>query len=153
MKIGDTLEAALWLSGGEPDWHIDLEKSEIQEGFRSVQAEHHVLLAPVTYYELRPGDDRVPDVPKHVDGPDVRLVVGETRVIAHTALPATGSFLFDIDRADLARLRDITRREHQRRRPRERALLDAECDALIEALGPVIAARMVKAAIDNATVH
>ncbi len=62
---------------------------------------------------------------------------------------AGGSFVHELNPADLARLRDITRLAHAWRKPGERRLTDAECDAVIEEIGPDSALRTLKQAVDR----
>jgi hypothetical protein len=104
--------------------------------------------------EKKPGDDRVPPVPEHVSGPDVRLLIAEAKVFCRLPhIVAPGSFLLELDGPDLRRLRELTRRAHGRCNPQAPVLSDAECDSVIEELGPEAAREEVRRAVDSGTVH
>ena len=55
MQLGEVAEIAMWADGRE------------------------------TTDELRPGEGRSPKVPKHISGPNVRLIVGEATVMGFRA--------------------------------------------------------------------
>lgn len=57
---------------------------------------------------MKPGDERVPGVPDHIQGQDVRLLVGEALVLGRKTVLKLNSFLNDLDPKDLTRLRQIT---------------------------------------------
>lgn len=131
MKIGDLAECAIWLDGTETDAMLRQWKADcpylISQGHDPV-----LKLGPIMFELKRPGEDRVPQVPDHLNGPDVRLLVGTAEVlgfqVAHKA-----SFLSELAEADLVRLRAATRRAQGRNLP------DAVCDQIIERMGPVTA--------------
>ena len=58
------------------------------------------------------------------------------------------SFLTSLDPVDLARLRTIVRRVHFKNMP-ERHQSDREVDKLIEAIGPTIQEKLIKALVDS----
>jgi hypothetical protein len=149
---GDVLENSIWLSGTETPEDRKRYEEDVQRSIAELADSHRVITGPVMWAEKRPGDDRVPRVPDHISGPDVRLLVAEAKVFCR--LPhIAGSFLLELDGPDLRRLREITRRAHARYSPRAPVLSDAECDAVIEELGPEAAREEVRRAVDTGTVH
>ncbi len=150
MKPGDVLEAAVWLDGRETAEHWRLYEADLQEQLARAGSLHGMVIGPLMWAEKRVGEDRVPKAPEHITGPNVRLLVAEAKVVC--LMPdcpaAGGSFVDALDPADLARLRDITRRAHAWRNPGEPRLSDAECDAVIEQIGPESALRALKQAVD-----
>jgi hypothetical protein len=58
------------------------------------------------------------------------------------------TFMNDLKPQDLLRLRRVVRKVHMKNYP-EALMHDREADRIIEALGPAIAERMVKIAVDN----
>jgi hypothetical protein len=152
MKAGQVAEIAIWLTGEEtPEQIARWKTEECDKIMRRTEQQYGVLIGPVTFMVKRPGEDRVPKVPDHVHGPDVRLLVGEALVferVTYTIRPATG-FVHDLTKDDLEKLRRITRRAHRRAYPGDR-LSDAQCDAIIESLGPDTAVKTLR---DGAAVN
>jgi hypothetical protein len=108
--------------------------------------ENSVIMSEPAFTEKLPGEERVPPVPGHISGPGVRLLVCEATVVASLKadiVKSTG-FVHDLDKRDLERLRQITRAAHQKAQPMERLLTDAECDAVIEEIGPQSALATVR---------
>lgn len=58
------------------------------------------------------------------------------------------SFVHDLSAEDLRKLREIVKRTHLRFYPTDR-INDYEADKLIDALGPEVAGKMVKEAVDR----
>ena len=146
MKIGDTIETAIWLDGTETRallrrYDIEAKQAidEVCKGF---------VLGPVRTTEKRPGAERVPAVPDHIQGHDVRLLVVEADILGF--LHAHASFVYDLDRRDLERLRTITRAMARLHDPSIR-LTDWDCDEMIDTIGPEAAADAVRRSVD--TVH
>jgi hypothetical protein len=67
-------------------------------------------------------------------------------------VPATG-FIYDLTAKDLARLREVTRLMHYQAYPDSPLLTDAECDEIIERIGPQVALKNLRGAVDSKTVH
>ncbi len=155
MKPGDVLEAAIWLDGRETAEHRRLYEADLQEQLARAGNLYGMVIGPLMWTEMRLGEDRVPKVPDQIAGPDVRLLVAEARVVCRMPdyTVAGGSFVDELEPADLARLRAITRRAHAWRKPGERRLTDAECDAVIERIGPETALRTLKEAVDRKLLH
>lgn len=136
MKIGEQAECAIWIDGTETEaslrqWKVDCAYMMAR------QQEPKLVLGPVTFEIKRPGEDRVPQVPDHIAGPQVRLLVATAEVMGFETTKRE-SFLDQLDRSDLNRLRAITRKGIGKR------LTDAQCDQLIERLGPTAALQAVR---------
>lgn len=130
MKPGDLAEYAIWVDGTESEAMLRQWKADC--GYMMAQAHDPVLkLGPLSFEIKRPGEDRVPPVPDRISGPNVRLLVATAEVLGFERV-AKRSFLAELDRKDLARLRTATRRTSG-------DLTDVQCDAIIERLGPVAA--------------
>lgn len=76
------IEVAMWLDGREtPEIRRQFE-ADMTEAVRRQCAASGLGHLPVTYRELRPGEPRVPDPPKHLTGrEDIRLLVAEAEVV------------------------------------------------------------------------
>ena len=148
MRPGDRVECAIWLSGTETEQEIARWKTvDCHEIARRTEEHHGVALGPWTFVIKRPGEERVPPVPEHIQGPDVRLLVGEC--VAGQGRPkverATG-FVADLGKHDLEKLRRITRRA--RRKAGGGLLTNSECDQIIEALGPQVALKELRRSVN-----
>lgn len=154
MKPGDMAEIAMWLDGRETPQQRQQFEADCVTAMRKTEDQHKIMIGPVRFIEKRPGEERVPAVPDHIAGPNVRLLVAEARVLARQPqiLPPR-SFLLDLDLKDLMRLRTITKRAHKKARPNEPALSDAEADKIIEQFGPEAAIDTLMKAVDGGTLH
>ena len=146
MKPGDTVECAIWVDGREtPAQRRQFEK-DVQIAMVEGQARHGTILGPVIWTEKKPGDDRVPPVPNHIAGPNVRLLVAEARVVALLRAPrfaglalrslGEAGFVHELEPDDHALLRRIARRQYELQYPGHDRLTDRQCDTLINDLGP-----------------
>ena len=134
MKLGDTIESAIWLSGSESIKDRMRFEHDVRHAIDELSLEAGFLHGPVTFIEKRPGDERVPEVPDHVQGERVRLLVGEAEIVARKPEDKPGSFIANLDRMDLLRLRKLTREAN--RKQNNTGLSDVQCDAIIEQYGP-----------------
>lgn len=134
MKIGDVIETAIWLTGEENQEMRSRYERDVTEAIDCLCQEQHYLHGPVRFTEKKPGQDRVPEVPDHIHGINVRLLVAEAEVIAPAPQTVQGSFTANLDKKDLDRLRTITRQI--RLKLHKQRLTDEECDEVIEELGP-----------------
>lgn len=150
MKIGDTIESAAWLTGEETHEQEVSYKDRVREAMGELCKNKGYRHGEVMFLKLRPGDERVPEVPDHIQGQDVQLLVGEAEVIGKRI--ERRPFLGELDRKDLERLRRITRAAHHTHRPGER-LSDAEVDDIIETLGPEAALDTLRRAVSGDTLH
>lgn len=145
MKVGEVIESAIWLSGEENEQMIQAFKDRVRINIDEEAKKWNVVVGPMTWVIKKPGDDRVPPVPDAIQGINVQLLVGEAMVLGPVkpVIMASSGFVYDLRREDLLLLRKITRKAHQRRQPGS-GLTDAQCDAVIEQLGPEAALRTLR---------
>lgn len=128
MKLGDLAECAVWIDGTETTDHLKQWKTDCSY----IMANGHdpvLKLGPVSFEIKYPGQDRVPPVPDRIKGPDVRLLIATAEVVGFEIKRAY-SFVSDLDKGTLARLRAVTRKQMKR------VLTDDQCDQIIERVGP-----------------
>lgn len=145
MRPGDLLEVAIWMTGTETAREIEHWKTVVCRDIAAEAEERNrVTVGPWTFTEKPVGAERVPPVPDHVSGPNVRLLVAEAKVGPGrpVILKETG-FSADLEKNDLARLRNLTRKAHTKTHPGDR-LTDHQCDQIIEALGPDVAVKTLQ---------
>ena len=135
LRPGDALETAIWLTGEEPDALKQRFESDVRAKLAEMADHEGVIIGPLLMTEKRPGEDRVPQVPDHVHGMNVRLLVGEAAVVGEV-FTSEGAFVADLDPKDLARLRTILRRVHQAYNPGKPELSQEKCDEYININGP-----------------
>lgn len=134
MKPGDLAECAIWIDGTETEAALRQWKADCAYLISHSQ-EPNLKLGPLAFEIKRPGEDRVPKVPDHLKGPDVRLLVATAEVLGFE-IAKRSSFLDELTERDLIKLRKATRRQYGK-------LSDEQCDQLIERLGPSVAAREI----------
>lgn len=133
MNIGDLAECSIWIDGTESEEMLKQWRTDVV--YMMTQSHDPKLkLGPVLFEIKRPGEDRVPQVPDHLQGPDVRLLVASAEMLGFEM--GKRSFLNEIEERDLVKLRKATRRQYGK-------LSDEQCDQLIERLGPNVAAREI----------
>lgn len=152
-KPGDIAEVAVWLTGEETDAQLFHWKTVICEQVRrDTEEQDNVTLGPWTFTEKRPEEDRVPPVPDHIHGADVRMLVAEAKVgPGRPKILKESGFVNDLTKDDLQKLRAITRRAHKKLHPGDR-LSDRHCDQVIEALGPEAALKTLRGDNDDGRV-
>ncbi|PDT71724.1 hypothetical protein CO683_00770 [Bradyrhizobium ottawaense] len=139
MKIGDLAEYAIWVDGTETETMLRQWRADCS--YMMARAHDPFLnLGPLSFEIKRPGEDRVPPVPDHIKGPDVRLLVATAEVLGFETVKAE-SFVSGLDKHDLSRLRKATREAQGRHLP------DAICDQIIERMGPVAAGALAERAL------
>ncbi len=140
MKPGDVVEIAFWLSGKETEEQLKHWKEVFcTDVVKRTEHANNVEIGPLEFSVKKPGDDRVPNVPDEISGPDVKLIVAEAKVGGYKLAPlqTQSGFVYDLTKTDLHRLRSITRKAHAKRTGQR--LTDAQCDQVIEHLGPDVA--------------
>jgi hypothetical protein len=156
LQIGEYLETAIWLSGTETQEDHRRFSADVRAAFEAIERQASIVIGPIEVAIKRPGEDRVPSVPPHIAGPDVRLLVANAMIVArrpeNTPLVKT-SFLADLDPPDLARLRALTKAGWRKAHPKSKPLNDEQADIVIETLGPEAAMNAVREAVNNRTVH
>jgi len=135
MRIGDIVGVALWITGEES--HELRRNIEMDLSLEIENACGPWLCGPIIFTEKKPGEDRVPPVPNHIHGNAIKLLVAEANIIAPKPVTSTGSFTANLEIKDLVRLRQITR--NLIHRTQGIVLSDAECDEIIDNLGPEVA--------------
>lgn len=142
MRPGDLAEIAIWLTGEEPEPQIAHWKTVVCAHVAQEAAEqNNVEFGPWEFVEKHPGEDRVPPVPAHIHGPDVRLLVGAAKIgPVRPVIVRESGFVEDLKKDDLAKLRRLTRRAHAKENPGQK-LTDRQCDQIIEMLGPDVAVK------------
>lgn len=133
MKVGDMIESAIWTTGEESDQIKEQHRQYVNIAIDRLCDEKGFLHGPVMLVEKRPEEDRVPPVPDSISGPKVRLLVAEAAIVGMAPQTSEGSFIGNLEKKDLERLRMIVR---QARIKHGQILSDAECDSVIEEIGP-----------------
>ena len=135
MKVGDLIESAIWITRDEsPETRARYEQDVIR-AIDDTCSEEGFERGAVSFIEKLPGSDRVPEVPEHIQGSRVRLLVAEAQIISKRVINSKGSFISNLDKKDLLRLRQITRNQWLKQHPGQ-TLNDSECDQYIELYGP-----------------
>ena len=154
MRIGDICVAADWLTGTETADEIEQAHAFCKVAFQRLSDQKQVLFGPIQFSERHPGDEGVGSPPDNIKGPDVRLLVGEAKVLRRKPqyAPPDG-FHTLLDAVTLQDMRAATRRGHKaahKRSPaRYRPLTDDQCDRMIDEIGPVTVERMLREARDG----
>ena len=135
MRIGDVIESAIWINGEESQEQRQQYEADVRHAIDELCDSLGFYHGPVAFVEKRPEEDRVPDVPDHIHGIHVRLLVAEAEVTGKKPETPRGSFIANLDHNDLMRLRQITQAAYMRQFS-GRVLSVEETDAVIEAIGP-----------------
>ena len=151
MKPGDILETAIWVRGDEPEGMKARFERDMQAMLADMAMAEGIIIGALVMTEMRPGEPRVPEVPDYIQGPDVRLLVGEASVIGDV-FESAGTFVADLEPTDLERLRTILRRVHQAYNPGKPELTTEKCDEYINQHGPDAALAALREQV-GVTVH
>ena len=143
VHIGETVHSAIWLDGCETDEMVSQHKADVEHAIADLCRESGVIAGPVRFSYKYPHEDGVPEVPDHVQGLAVRLLVAEADVVDNVPELKVNSFLGDLEKKDLERLRVIVRRQSPG------PITDEQCDAIIEEVGPDAAYDAVRRAVDG----
>jgi len=133
MKVGDTVETAMWLTGDEPREMVERFKLEVTGAIDELCETEGYFHGEVIFMEKHPDDERVPEVPEHIQGQKVRLLVGESPLVVKLPEETEKSFVANLDRKDLTKLRLLTRKAAAKHF--KRVLSDIQADEIIESLG------------------
>lgn len=144
-RSGDMVEIAIWMTGTERPEEIQHWKDVVcANTAAATEREHNVTIGPWRFEEKKPGDDRVPQVPDHIHGPDVRLLVAEAKVgPGRETMVVDRGFVHDLTDKDLRMLRRITRKAYFQAVPGG-YLSNRQCDAVINWMGPEVAVRTLR---------
>ncbi len=154
FQIGEAVNAATWCTGEETPEEftnmIEACKAQISTEVEGAGFAHGPFRGTVR----KPGEEGCPEVPDHIHGADVKLMVLEVDIVCRLPQLNKRSFVGDLDKKDLMRIRAITRGAHLSCNPDAKFLTDAECDDIIENIGPDSAMADVRATVDGtATIH
>lgn len=147
MKPGETFESAIWLDGCETPEMVRQFKADVVDTIDRTCVENHLLRAPVRFIEKKPGDNRVPPVPDHIQGLDVRLLVGEADITGYAPRPTKRAFVSELEQKDLDQLRAATRHAFEVNNSGQ-SITDMQCDDVIEELGPETALRTLGSGVN-----
>jgi hypothetical protein len=137
-ETGDNdLEVSLWY---DANVHLDPINScseSIKDMLDLICKKNSVVHGNIRYEILKPGDDRVPSVPRwleNTNGVIPRLLIATTKVTRDTHQEPMG-ISGDLGKKDLARLRLIVQKEYRMTHPNTTPLVYHECDKIIDKLG------------------
>lgn len=150
MKPGkDTAQLAIWCCEEDDPrkiaWWRTVEAPRI---FKESADANNVVLGPISFRTLAPGEENAGHPPATMQGTNVRLLIAEAEVVAFRAISQDNDFLADLSYKDLQTLRKVTRKAA---RPYE--LTDEECDAIISRHGPQTAQTLLREAVDAKLLH
>ncbi len=137
--IGETRQAASWFHVGA----VDVAAAMVDHCFDLDRAAGFDFGA-ISWQILEPGEDGAPEMPDAA--PTLRLLVGRAKI---TKEPMRGSFIADLDRTDLARLRKLTREKHREQCPWARPMRNSEVDEVIDEIGPASAEAVLRKIVSN----
>ena len=136
IRPGDEIEQAIWYDANTCIDPVGKYGESVKEVIESMCAKSNVVHTGISYKVLKPGDDRVPTVPRWLEkipGAVPRLLIATTQ--AKVRIITQSGISNDLDKKDLEKLRAITRRKYKEFNPLEKELTDQECDRFIDTLG------------------
>ncbi len=136
-KVGDEVEFAIWFDANEHSDPINSCSKSMEDAIDVIHGKRNISHGKISYEILKPGDDRVPSVPRwleNINGSVPRLLVATTKMTNKVRQESMG-IIGDLDKKDIARLRVITQREHHKVYPNDDPLTNYECDQIIDKLG------------------
>jgi hypothetical protein len=132
MQLGDTIETAIWLDGRETKAQRSAYEREVTEAIDMECSTNGFLHGEIKFHVKHPYDDRVPEVPEHIEGTQPRLLVAEADIVAKK-FETTSTFVSTLETKDLLKLRKITKAGYLKN---GHVLNDHQSDQVIEMLGP-----------------
>lgn len=146
FRIGEEVQIALWVSDDDPPAKIKWWKElEVPRVFKDSARASGVEIGPITWRELKPGEDNAGHPPKKIQGTNVRLLIAEAEVVAEFVIAQDIDkipFTAELSPKDLELLRTVTRDAYH-----PTPLTDAQCDKVINALGPEVMEKTLRMAI------
>ena len=153
IEPGSELEFSIWYDANEHADPISSCSESITEGLDAICVKSNVFHDKVHYEILKPGDDRVPSVPRWLEiiyGSVPRLLVATTKAYnSGWRDQNTVGIIGDLDKKDIARLRLITRSIHQKCHPNTTSLTDYECDHIIDKMGMEVVMDQLRSSVVN----
>ena len=137
IEPGRELEIAIWYDANKYLDPMNSCDESIKDMLDIVCAKNKVVRADIDYEILKPGDDRVPPIPRWleiVDGVVPRLFVATAKIVSNVHQEPIG-IIGDLDKKDIIKLRFITKREYHKVHPNSTPLTNHECDQIIDKLG------------------
>ncbi len=134
---GNEIEFAIWYDANEHLDPINSCSESIKDALDAICAKKNVGHGEISYAILKPGDDRVPLVPRWleiINGVIPRLLLATTKTTSSLHKEPIG-IVGDLDKKDIGRLRAITRRAHRKAHPKTMPLTNQECDRIIDQIG------------------
>ncbi len=148
-ETNNELEVAIWYDANEYADPINSCSESIKDMIDTLCIATSDVHGDIDYNILKPGDDRVPSVPRwleNINSAVPRLLVATTKT-TNDVHQETTSIIGDLDKKDVVRLRYITRRAHHMQYPRGDTLTDYECDQIIDKLGIQIVMDQLKSSV------
>lgn len=151
MNGNDTeLEFSLWYDENGSSDPIPAAREMIDEVMKEFCTRKKLIHKSSEYAILKPGDDRVPEVPKWLaDIPDVKPRLLLATVTVSPQVVKYNTIVTDLDKKDLARLRYITREAYRKSNPGLPDLTDQECDDYINELGMEVVLDQLRSSITH----
>lgn len=156
MREGDVIESSIWLDGKETPEQRREHEELVKFNIDKLCEENGYLHGPVMFVEKKPGEERVPPVPKHIeesadDLSRICLLVAEAAVTGKRPLLPKGSFLANLDKHDLERLRSLTKSKAMD--AYGVVLSDHTADQIIEEAGPEAAVEALRNSVNGSRYH
>ena len=142
MNLGDVVESAIWITGEESQEIRKRYEVDVTQAIDDLCKEMHYVRGPIVWFEKVPGTNRVPEVPDHIQGIRVRLLVAEAEIVGLAPVAGNDSFIANLDKKDLVRLRHLTRKGAVN--GTKQNISDKECDEIIDKLGPEVIVGMLR---------
>lgn len=136
LRLGEILQTGVWLTGKEAEGMAERYANDLRANLDSMAETEGMVIGTLKMTFMRPGEERVPQVPDEIHGPNVRFLVGEAQVVDYMPIASEGMFVADLEPKDLERLRVILRRVYQQYNPGKPQLSNERCDQFINQNGP-----------------
>ena len=139
MLIGESYHLGIWLDGRESAANMKMFKLDCLEAFRYIGSRNGVLFGEAEFEKKKPGDDMVPPVPDGCAERELTFLVASAKVIwtpSFSSPRPDSLFAAQLEPDDLRRLRKLTREAYTKAYKGKLPLTDAQCDTLINELGP-----------------
>lgn len=150
-RSDDELEVAVWYDANEYADPIKSCRGSIGDMINIMCDAAKNVHGDIDYEILKPGDDRVPSVPRwleKINGAIPRLLVANTKTqLMSSVRQEPPSIIGDLDKKDIARLRVITQKSHHKSYPNDNSLTNYECDQVIDKLGLEIVMEQLKSSV------
>lgn len=150
METDPEIELAIWYNAADLLDPIGAFGASVEEALVQICHRKNVVCGKISYEILRPGDDRVPPVPRwleQIENVAPRLLFARTRGVVSSFVRRSLGLVDDLDEKDKIRLRVLTRNKHQQMHPDLLLLTDQQCDVLINQLGMEVIIEQLRSSI------